>query len=281
MTARFALTVSLALLIASCGGDSVPAPTATPSPSSTATPTASATAIPSTNTPAPQPDTPTSIPPPPDTPTAAPSAAAQVIARGPANQRRAVLTFDAGSDVGFAAQILDTLDANGITAAFGMTGRWAEQNPALLRRIVNEGHELINHSYDHSSFTGSSTGEAALTRAQRWQQLDRTQQIVRDLTGSTTLPYFRPPYGDYDGSVNADVGARGYTYNVMWTVDSRGWQGLTANAIVERCLANAVPGAIYIFHVGSASQDGPALQRVIDGLRAAGYAFVPLSTFAP
>lgn len=43
----------------------------------------------------------------------------------------------------------------------------------------------------------------------------------------------------------------------------------------------AEPGAIYIFHVGSASQDGLALQRVIDGLRAAGYSFVPLSSIAP
>ena len=48
--------------------------------------------------------------------------------------------------------------AQGVTASFGMTGRWAEQNPDLLRRIVREGHHLINHTYDHESFTGRSTG---------------------------------------------------------------------------------------------------------------------------
>ena len=192
-----------------------------------------------------------------------------------------MLTFDAGSDAGYTSQILDTLAANGITAAFGMTGRWAEANPALLRRIVNEGHTLINHSYNHASFTGLSTRELALTREQRWDQLDRTEAAVQDIAGATTLPYFRPPYGDYDDSVNADVGARGYRYNVMWTVDSMGWNGYSADAIVERCLSQAAPGAIYIFHVGSASQDGPALQRVIDGLRDRGYGFVPLETFAP
>ena len=82
---------------------------------------------------------------------------------------------------------------------------------------------------------------------------------------------FRPPYGDYDASVNADVGARWYLYNVMWTVDSRGWLGWTAGSIAQRCLQIAEPGAIYVFHVGSASQDGPALQSIIDGLRADGY----------
>ena len=71
--------------------------------------------------------------------------------------------------------------------------------------------------------------------------------------------------------MNADVGARGYAYNVMWTVDSQGWKGIPAENITQRCLDMAEPGAIYVFHVGAASQDGPALQRIVDGLRAAGY----------
>ncbi len=104
---------------------------------------------------------------------------------------------------------------------------------------------------------------------------------MQEITGVTTKPYFRPPFGDYDNSVNTDIGAHGYRYSIMWTVDSMGWNGLTADAIVQRCLGQAVPGAIYIFHVGSRSQDATALQGVIDGLRAAGYDFVPLSAFAP
>jgi peptidoglycan/xylan/chitin deacetylase (PgdA/CDA1 family) len=139
----------------------------------------------------------------------------------------------------------------------------------------------MNHSYNHPSFTGFSTGLAPLTRAERWQQLDRAEQIVRNIGGASTLPYFRPPYGDYDASVNADAGARGYRYNVMWTVDSRGWQGISAGAIRDRCLSLAEPGAIYVFHVGSASQDAAALQPIIHGLRARGYGFVPLARFAP
>jgi len=225
-----------------------------------------------TGTPSPLPPTP--VPPtPPAQPVPPPprGSPALVIRKGDASRKIVAFTFDAGADAGFAAQILDTLAANGIHASFGMTGRWAERYPDLLQRIVREGHHLINHTYDHASMTGATTKTLPLTREQRWEELDRTEAIVGQLTGATTKPYFRPPYGAFDDSVNVDVGARGYAYNVLWTVDSRGWMGWSAGAIIQRCLEQAEPGAIYVFHVGSASQDGPSLQAIIDGLRSQGY----------
>ncbi len=200
------------------------------------------------------------------------TAPARVVDRGAGRRRAVALTFDAGADAGFAPAILDTLREHDVRASFGLTGVWAEQQPELVRRIAREGHLLINHSYDHGSFTGASTARGPLTRAARWEQLDRTARVLRELTGQDATPYFRPPYGDYDASVNADVGARGYAYNVMWTVDSLGWRGLSAADIAQRCLAAASPGAIYIFHVGSQSQDAGALPAIIDGLRARGFA---------
>jgi peptidoglycan/xylan/chitin deacetylase (PgdA/CDA1 family) len=190
---------------------------------------------------------------------------------------RTALTFDAGSDTGFTAAILDTLGRNGIHATFGITGRWAEANPALLHRIAAEGHQVVNHSYDHPSFTGRSTGMAPLSRAARIEQLDRADAAIVRATGSSSKPWFRPPYGDEDAGVRTDVGSVGYRYELMWTVDSLGWNGLGADEIVDRCLTQAVPGAIYLFHVGAASADHAGLQRVIDGLRARGYGFVTAS----
>jgi peptidoglycan/xylan/chitin deacetylase (PgdA/CDA1 family) len=195
---------------------------------------------------------------------------AQVIQIGDTSQNVVAFTFDAGADAGYTVMILDTLKANGIHASFGMTGKWAETYPDLLRRMVNEGHTLINHSYDHPSFTGASSGNGVL-EADRWDQLERTEDIVREIAGATTKPYFRPPFGDYDQSVNEDVGAIGYRYNIMWTVDSRGWMGIPEPQIKQRCLDLSEPGAIYIFHVGAASADGTALQGIIDGLHAQGY----------
>ena len=199
--------------------------------------------------------------------------AAQALWRGNGARRTVALTFDAGADRGYAEAILDTLRDAGARASFGMTGVWAEQHPDLVLRMVAEGHRLMNHSYDHSSFTGLSTNRRPLSPEQRWAQIDRTEAIIVELTGQSTLPFFRSPYGDTDASVLRDIGARGYTYNVLWTVDSRGWTGYSAGAIIRRCLDLAEPGAIYVFHVGAASQDGPALPAIIAGLRDAGYAF--------
>ncbi len=263
------LTALVAVLVVfgGCGGGSetpiVTSPAVTPAPSRTARPTFSPT-HPVTATPSPASSSPTPTPP-------ITTGPAQVIRKGAASRNVVAFSFDAGSDAGYTAEILDTLAASGIRGSFGITGRWAERNPDLLRRIVNEGHGLINHTYDHASMTGLSTGLPAQTREERWEELDRTEAVVADLSGATTKPYFRPPYGDYDASVNEDVGARGFAYNIMWTVDSGGWRGLPSSEIRQRCLELAEPGAIYVFHVGSASQDGPALQGVIDGLRAAGY----------
>jgi peptidoglycan/xylan/chitin deacetylase (PgdA/CDA1 family) len=184
------------------------------------------------------------------------------------------LTFDAGSDAGFTSEILDILAANHVAASFGITGRWAEANPALLRRIAAGGHLLVNHSYDHPSFTGRSTDRSPLSRAARLEQLDRAEAAIRGATGATTRPWFRPPYGDEDASVRADVGSAGYRYELLWTVDSLGWKGEAPADVVSRCLDRVVPGAIYLFHVGSASTDHAALPAIIDGLRARGYGFV-------
>jgi peptidoglycan-N-acetylglucosamine deacetylase len=224
----------------------------------------------------PQP-TPTPIPTPVPTPTPEPQGSAQVIRKVPTSSKVVVLTFDAGADKGFTSNILDTLKSEGVKASFGMTGKWAEQNPDLVKRIANEGHDFINHTYSHSSFTGFSTNSSPLSKAERSQELERTEIIVKNLTGITTLPYFRPPYGDYDASVNRDIYARGYNFNVMWTVDSLGWKGLTAAEIRKRVVDGTVPGAIHLFHVGEQSQDAAALPGIISDLRAKGYVFSRIS----
>jgi peptidoglycan/xylan/chitin deacetylase (PgdA/CDA1 family) len=187
------------------------------------------------------------------------------------------LTFDAGSDAGHTAAILDELASRGIRATFALTGEWVEQNPSLARRIVAEGHDVMNHSYDHPSFTGVSSADVALTTESRWSQLDRAENAIRSIAGRTSLPYFRPPFGDQDASVARDAGAQGYRFLVMWTVDSLGWKGLAPADVVTRCLDLAEPGAILMFHVGSASTDVEALPDVIDQLSADGYRFVTLT----
>ncbi len=189
------------------------------------------------------------------------------------------LTFDAGSDRGYAAQILNTLKAYDVKASFGVTGKWAQANPDLIRRMVNEGHTVFNHTYSHGSLTGHSTSTGPLTYAQRASEIQRTERIIKEISGRSPRPFFRPPYGDYDRSVLVDLRTLGYKLNLMWTVDSLGWKGLSKQAIVQRVLEGAQPGAIYLFHVGSQSQDAAALPQIIQGLRARGYTFTTFDAF--
>jgi peptidoglycan/xylan/chitin deacetylase (PgdA/CDA1 family) len=199
------------------------------------------------------------------------------VRRIPTDSPVIALTLDAGSDLGYTNLVLDTLAAKRVQASFGITGEFAEAHPDQVRRMAREGHVVMNHSYTHFSFTGVSSSEVLLTTGERQADLRRADGVLAPLIGATTTPYWRPPFGDYDAGVLDDVGAIGYRYTVMWTFDSLGWRGLSADEIVARVRDLAEPGAIIVMHVGSQSQDGPALGRVIDELRAMGYSFTTVA----
>jgi peptidoglycan-N-acetylglucosamine deacetylase len=187
------------------------------------------------------------------------------------------LTFDAGADPGYAAEILDLLRDEGIPGTFGMTGVWAQANPDLVQRMVAEGHQLMNHTWDHSSLTGANTGMPAQTPDQVAQQLADTEAVVRDLTGYEMRPYFRPPYGDYDAASLGYLYDNGYFLSIWWTCDSRGWAGWGAQEIIDYCTTNIVEDEILLLHVGAAAAgDFEALPGLIQFFRDSGYAFVTI-----
>lgn len=164
-----------------------------------------------------------------------------------------------------------------MAASFGITGEFATEHPEQIRRMAREGHVVMNHSQTHASFTGVSSDEVLLDAASRQADLLAADVVLSSLIGHSTVPYWRPPFGDYDASVLADVGAIRYRFTVMWTIDSLGWRGLTAQQIITRVLDNAEPGAIVVMHVGSQSADAQALPAIIAGLRAAGYRFTTVA----
>jgi peptidoglycan-N-acetylglucosamine deacetylase len=153
---------------------------------------------------------------------------------GPADCDAVALTFDAGSDRGYAELILDILREQDVRASFGMTGVWAEASPDVVRRIGDEGHQFINHTWSHPSFTGASPRTRPLPVVERRSELERTDELIMSLTGLSSRPCFRPPFGDYDAGVLKDVADAGYDYTIMWTVDSLGWNQLPAAGIVDR-----------------------------------------------
>lgn len=278
------LFLVLALVVIGCGGSEVSttvtsttqpvATTTTMAVITTTTATTTTTTTSTTTTTVPRttsaPATTTTVP----VTTTVPAGPPQLIWKADTTARVVSLTFDAGSDRGFGEEILDFLADQGISATFGMTGTWAESNPDLVQRMVGEGHTLMNHTYNHPHME-------TLTTAERLDQLEKTEAIVFDLTGASMIPYFRPPYGAYNNQVLVDVGAAGYAYSIMWTVDSLGWKGIPATDVVARCLDNAAPGAIFLFHVGAKSTDSEALPAIVAGLVDAGYSFATIPELIP
>jgi peptidoglycan-N-acetylglucosamine deacetylase len=213
-------------------------------------------------------------PPPPPDPGTGPST---IIDGGTNGRLEVALTFDAGADTGYAAEILDLLREEGIEATFGMTGVWAEENPELVQRMVAEGHQLMNHTWDHSSLTGANTQMPPLTPEQVAEQLADTEAVVRDLTGYEMRPYFRPPYGDYDEDSLRYLYDNGYSETIWWTCDTRGWAGWGAQQIIDYCTTNIAEDEILLLHVGAAAVgDFEALPGLIQFFRDNGYSFVTI-----
>jgi peptidoglycan/xylan/chitin deacetylase (PgdA/CDA1 family) len=267
----FALGVGVALAVTQLGDGGAGSPdgggstTADRPGGSDTTASSSTTPAPSTtSTTAPTSTTSTTGRPP------APPTRATVLRQGGEERPVVALTFDAGSDAGWTSRILDLLAARGVKASFGLTGRWVEQQPQLARRIVDEGHVVINHTRGHPSFTGFSTGSAPLATSERLAELRSAEDVIRGLTGADARPWFRPPYGDYDDSVLVDVASAGYGFVVMWSIDSLGWRGLDPAQVAARTIGGLRPGAIVLMHVGSASTDADALPAVLDALDARG-----------
>ncbi len=272
------LALAAALPVLAACGFAAPQPVAPPwTPAPPVVPMLTPFATPPTTPepPVPAPATPEPLPAtPPAATTARPAEPSRVAEYGTSGRREIALTFDAGADRGYAEEILDLLAAEGITASFGIMGQWAEANPDLVRRMVDEGHQMFNHSWSHPSFTGASTGGAPLVGEERLAEVRRTEDLVRSLTGYDLRPYFRPPYGDYDAGVLAGLGEAGYGVTLLWSCDSRDSLGATAEEILATCIDTAQPGRIVLLHVGGQSAAYSALPRALARLRAEGFAFV-------
>jgi peptidoglycan/xylan/chitin deacetylase (PgdA/CDA1 family) len=170
------------------------------------------------------------------------------------------LTFDDGPGA-YTEQILTILNRYNVHATFYVIGRNVERYPGTVRRIVNEGHRVGNHSYTHSNLT-------LLSGAGVEQELMNTQTAVRQASGVTPAG-FRPPYGAVNGTVRNVVADLGMSVD-MWSVDPRDWAQPGSSVITQRVLSATGPGAVVLLHVLHA-QTVDALPSIIQGIRAQGF----------
>ncbi|MCX7781446.1 MAG: polysaccharide deacetylase family protein [Negativicutes bacterium] len=173
------------------------------------------------------------------------------------------LTFDDGGSPYNTGAILDALKANRAKATFFLLGRWVNDHPDLVRRMLAEGHEVANHSYSHPPFS-------RLERDEMQREIEAARTAVVEAAGQSPAPYFRPPYGSYNAAVTEVLRDLGYAALVMWDIDTHDWTGLPAWDISEQVLTRVSSGSIVLFHLHGANTPA-AVEDIIRQLQAWGY----------
>lgn len=197
-----------------------------------------------------------------------------VFYKGDSNKKRAALTFDDGPDNFYTPKILDILRQKGVKATFFIVGKQAQRFPEMVQRIVNEGHAIGNHSWDHPRLPTLSADKVR-------QEAQSTETEIQRITGRRT-DLFRPPYGlttPEDIRILHDLGFR----VIDWSVDTTDWKGESANTILSLVNKEISPGGIILQHCMAGRQGElngtiEALPRIIDDLRGKGYEFVTVPT---
>ncbi|WP_221568619.1 delta-lactam-biosynthetic de-N-acetylase [Alkalihalobacillus sp. TS-13] len=189
---------------------------------------------------------------------------------GDTSKKNLYLTFDNGYENGYTEKVLDVLKAKKVPAAFFVTGHYLKDQSDLVKRMVNEGHIVGNHSWHHPDLTTVSDERLK-------KELQKVKEEYEGLTGRKDMMYLRPPRGVFSERTLALSEKEGYT-NVFWSLAYMDWvtnQQKGADHAYRSIMKQVHPGSILLLH--SVSKDNAeALGRVIDDLRKQGYTFKSL-----
>ncbi|SFA55484.1 polysaccharide deacetylase family sporulation protein PdaB [Anoxybacillus pushchinoensis] len=191
----------------------------------------------------------------------------------PTNEKMVAITFDDGPDILYTPDILAILKQYDAKATFFVVGFRAEKYPDMIKRQMNEGHEIANHTYKHIDFRGKSKQTIE-------EEIKKGGDVLYHITGKRPT-LFRPPLGYYNQRILNIAKEQGYTV-VMWSKhqDTYDWQNPGTNRIVRRVIRHIQPGQIILFHdhgSGSRKQTVQALKEILPILKQKGYTFVTVS----
>ena len=190
----------------------------------------------------------------------------RLVQRGPSSCRQVALTFDDGPDH-LTSAYFDLLDELDVRATFFVVGMACELEPQLTREYVRRGHQIAGHGYDHTRFPKLP-----------WSALDEQLRKTAAILGPTptTRPWVRPPYGDVDARVLAQLLASG-SLIAMWSLDSHDYEIRDPETLAARCSPRHVSaGEVILLHEGQ-QWTLDALPRIVHGLRDAGYEMVTMA----
>ncbi|MEG6585493.1 polysaccharide deacetylase family protein [Dendrosporobacter sp. 1207_IL3150] len=166
----------------------------------------------------------------------------------------------------FLPSMLQTFTDNDVHITFFIGGSWAKKYPELLTDIANRGHELGNHTYSHPH-------PNAITKEKNKDQIQKTEDLVREITGIKTNLY-APPYGEYNDMVITAANELGYT-TIMWSIDTIDWKRPPADILKNRVIKKLHNGAIILMH--PTDPTAKALPELIREIQKAGYTITTVS----
>ena len=201
-------------------------------------------------------------------------ASAQELARynavylGDTNEKVIYLTFDAGYENGCTGQILDVLKDHNVPAAFFLVGNYMERNADLVRRMVEEGHIVGNHTMHHRDMSQLANQDAFAG------ELTELETLFQEITGKELPKYYRPPQGTYsqDNLVMArDMGYR----TVFWSLAYVDWNN-DAQPTAEEAFSKLLPrihnGAVVLLH-STSQTNAQIMDELLTKWESMGYTF--------
>lgn len=178
-------------------------------------------------------------------------------------ERKIALTFDDGPHPTLTPKILDILKKYNVKATFFVVGENVKNYPDVVERILNEGHELGNHTYTHDTI--SST------------EIEACENAILELTDQKPK-IFRPPEGLINKGVKAISADLGYDI-ILWSIDTRDWDHTPPKTICGMVLNNLKTGSIILMHdyIGHNSPTPTALEYMLPKILEMDYRFVVVS----
>ncbi len=182
------------------------------------------------------------------------------------------LTFDAGYENGNTEPILDALKRHQAPATFFVVGHYLESAPELVKRMVEEGHCVGNHTYHHLDM--SQISDMASFR----REMDDVANLFRQITGEELSMYYRPPQGKYSVENLKMAKELGYQ-TFFWSLAYVDWyqdEQPSREEALEKLTGRIHPGAVVLLH-STSKTNGEVLDELLGEWEKMGYSFRPLS----
>ena len=191
---------------------------------------------------------------------------------GDGSEKVLYLTFDCGYENGNTEPILDALKKHNAPATFFVVGHFLETEPELVKRMVEEGHAVGNHTYHHPDMSSISDMESF------GNEVNDVAQLFREITGKELSPYYRPPQGKCNVRNLEMAEELGY-YTIFWSLAYVDWNQdnqPSHEEAFDKLTTRVHPGAVVLLH-NTSNTNGEILDELLTKWEEMGYSFRPLS----